>query len=152
MLCPEDKRLSAKQVLEHPFLTSAFKRHASIDSNDNNLSFKLKNMKEYKESSLMQRIVYTALSQRLSYAEIDNLQNIFIEMDKDCDGEISKKEFSEGIQSLKLMDQNSEEIQKLFKIMDFICGQICLLKSTPYLFIFSLSNSMDILLPPKTFS
>jgi len=118
MLCPEDKRLSAKQVLEHPFLTSAFKRHASIDSNDNNLSFKLKNMKEYKESSLMQRIIYTALSQRLSYAEIDNLQNIFIEMDKDCDGEISKKEFSEGIQSLKLMDQNSEEIQKLFKIMD----------------------------------
>lgn len=120
MLCPENKRLSSKEVLEHPFMKSAFKRHCAIDdqSAEDNKTNKLKNLKDYANSSLMQRIIYTALSQRLSYAEIDNLQDIFIQMDKDHDGEISKTEFREGLQSLKITDQNNEQIQELFKIMD----------------------------------
>ena len=39
-------------------------------------------------------------------------------MDKDHDGEISKNEFREGCQSLKLADQNNKEMEELFRIMD----------------------------------
>lgn len=102
MLCPEADRLSCQQVLEHPFLVSAFKRHPQCDSTKENDSLRLKNLKDYSNSTLMQRVIYTAISQRLSYAEIDNLQEIFSELDRDHDGQISNKEFTEGLQTLKL--------------------------------------------------
>lgn len=119
MICPERERLNSNQVLDHPFLTKAFRRHPSIDDSIyNNQNCRINNLKEYRDSTLMQRMIYTALSQRLTYDEINNLHDIFIQLDKDNDGQISKREFSEGIKILKLTDQNNEQIQDLFKIMD----------------------------------
>jgi calcium-dependent protein kinase len=118
MLCPEEKRLTAKEVLEHPFLTNAFKRHSVLESGLDNKNRLLASLKEFNNSKLIQRIIFTALSQRLSYTELENLKDIFNQMDKNNDGEVNHMEFTQGLQFLKLTDQSNEEIKKLFQLMD----------------------------------
>jgi calcium-dependent protein kinase len=118
MLCPENERLSAEEVLKHPFLTNAFKRHSILGSEVENKNKLLQSFKEYNNLKLIQRIVYTALSNRLSFAELDYLLEIFSQFDKNNDGDISMDEFRNGLQTLKLTDQANEDFKSLFEIMD----------------------------------
>lgn len=116
MICPEESRLTSKEVLNHPFIKEVHTRESNIDI-EKNMESKMKNLKEYSESSLVKKIVISTLVQRLSFEEIEDLQSIFNEMDVDNDGVISKEEFCNGLKNSNYFKSNNE-IDKLFKMID----------------------------------
>jgi len=116
MICPEENRLDAKGVLKHPFITNNMNREPNTNLSED-MKSKIVNLKQYTESTLLQRIVFTAMSQRLSFKEIETLQDIFISMDVDNDGVISNEEFLNGLRNLEI-SENDEEIKKIFQKMD----------------------------------
>jgi calcium-dependent protein kinase len=117
MICPEEKRITIKEILQHPFIKDNTKREPHIQDLSKNMQSKIDNLREYSESTLLQKIVYTALSQRLSFKEIEDLQEIFMSLDIDDDGVISQEEFIQGLKDLRVNTDN-EDIQNIFQMMD----------------------------------
>lgn len=119
MLCPESERLTAKQVLNHPFIKNHKDREPDIDP-IKNMKSRILHMKEHAQHrSLFQRIVYSSLTQRLTYKNFEDLKKIFEEMDKDYDGVISKQEFFNGIKEVDSNKTISEkELEGIFNLID----------------------------------
>jgi calcium-dependent protein kinase len=115
MICPERERLTSSEVLNHPYITDNTKREPDTDM-EKNMQAKIDNLKKFTETSLFQKIVYSSLSQRLSFKEIEDLQKIFNDMDMDNDGVISRDEFSEGLKTSNL--KNNKELMELFDKID----------------------------------
>lgn len=117
MICFEDQRLSAEQALSHEFFTSSKSRELDITDLSLNMKSKINNIKDYTQSSLLQRIIFTTMATRLSLKEMKDLEQIFNAMDVNNDGTITKQEFSEGLKMLKISEE-SEEVKKFFEMMD----------------------------------
>lgn len=116
MICPEERRLTAKDVLNHKFITKHTNNQLDQDSKDLT-DAKIKNMKEYTHSTTLQRMIYTAVAQRLSYNEIEELEKVFNHMDVNNDGVITMEEFNNGAKSLNISDKHSE-LKDVFSLID----------------------------------
>ena len=101
----------------HPFIKDQKNREPHLNDLSKNMTSKIENLKKYADSSLLKRIVYTALTQRLSFKEIEDLQEIFMLFDIDNDGVISQEEFTQGLQNLKIKTED-DEFKKIFDMMD----------------------------------
>ena len=115
MLIKEDSRLSASQVLEHPWFNLLKDEKISLQ----NLHFGKENFfKEYSESNLLKKIMLLYIASKLEENEILDLKTLFKGFDKDNNGQIDYKEFEKGIMELNTDDLNQEEIKKCFDEID----------------------------------
>ena len=116
MLVPEAQRLSASQVLEHPWFQLVKDNKIPLEKIklDGNSNF----FKEYKESNKLKKIVLLYMASKLQEEEILDLNKLFKAFDKNNDGQIDYKEFEQGIMRLNSKGIKNEEIQSMFDEID----------------------------------
>jgi len=112
MICPENKRYNAKQVLEHTWLKNASNKPLSEFKFDPIFLFR------YKNSNYLKKLSLLFIASRLEDNEIKDLKDIFYAFDQDKDGQISLKELQDGFLQLKSNHLNEKEIFNLFKSID----------------------------------
>ena len=100
MLVPESTRLSASQVLQHPWFNLVKNDKIPLEK----ITITGTNFfKEYKESNRLKKIVLLYIASKLQEDEIYGLNNLFKAFDKDNDGQIDYKEF------VDMMEYNPEK-------------------------------------------
>ena len=114
MLTIEEKRLSASQVLAHPWFKIVNDKELSLE----NLNFSSQFFREYKETNELKKIVLAFIASRLQENEINDLKEIFHAFDKDNDGQISYHEFEGGLMRLKSQQIKPDEIHSYFSSID----------------------------------
>jgi calcium-dependent protein kinase len=111
-LVPEDKRISAKEVLEHPW----FKK---IDNEENaDIQIDLHSFKDYVNSCKLKKMTLTYIASRLNENDVSNLREIFTSFDKNKDGHISLEELKNGLEKLNGKEIDNQEIEKIFLSLD----------------------------------
>ena len=112
MLVPENKRYTAKQVLEHPWFKNA------SDTPLTSLNFTTNFFIDYVQGSNMKKVALMFIASRLDENEINNLKNVFSAFDKSKDGQISYEEFRHGLIQLKSNRISEQDVYFLFKALD----------------------------------
>ena len=111
MLCKEEKRFSAEQVLNHVWL-----KNTNLSQNKNKTIPELiiSELKNYKNTNHFKRFVLTCLAMRLNEQEIIELRDIFCNIDINKDGVLTIEEVKQSLQ--KFLKEN--EIEKMFEEID----------------------------------
>lgn len=110
MLTEPTKRLTAEEVLQHPWI-----KDLAPHSNEAILKLNVGSLKTYGNSSKMKKAVMTFICSRMKDDEVSNLKEIFISIDKNGDGHLSLEEVKEGMKKVGLDEKGIED---LFKKMD----------------------------------
>ena len=115
MLVPEAERLSATQVMNHPWFNLVKDNKIPLEKiNFHGTNF----FKEYKESNRLKKIVLLYIASKLQEDEILDLNELFKAFDKDNNGQIDYKEFEQGLMRLNSKGIKKEEIQSYFNEID----------------------------------
>ena len=115
MLVPEAERLSASQVMNHPWFNLVKDNKIPLEKiNFHGTNF----FKEYKESNRLKKIVLLYIASKLQEDEILDLNELFKAFDKDNNGQIDYKEFEQGLMRLNSKGIKKEEIQSYFNEID----------------------------------
>ena len=114
MLCKESDRISAQEVLNHPWFNVTLEK-----KNENKfLNLKIDNFINYVNKNKFQKMIIMYIASRLTHEEIQNMKKIFKDFDSDNNGSISLDEFKDGL--LKLNNENKDkiDINKIFNEID----------------------------------
>ena len=103
MLAPLDNRYTADEVLEHPWMKMPLeeKRH-SLD---------LKSMRNFFFGARLAKYVKEIITASMSETDVKNLGNVFVEIDDDGDGLISRDQLIEAIKTN--FNFNDEELVEM---------------------------------------
>ena len=112
MLVPENRRYTAKQVLEHIWFKNA------PDTPLNQLGFNVHFFIDYIQASNFKKMSLMFIASRLDENEINNLKNFFTSFDKNKDGQISYEELRLGLLQLKSNKISERDIYFLFQTLD----------------------------------
>ncbi|XP_011623021.1 calcium-dependent protein kinase 13 isoform X2 [Amborella trichopoda] len=119
MLEPDPKlRLTAKQVLEHPWLQNA-KKAPNVPLGD----IVKTRLKQFSMLNRFKRRALRVIAEHLSIEEVEDIKEMFKMMDTDNDGTVTYEELKAGIQ--KLGSQLSEADVQL--LMEAVCISFTLL-------------------------
>lgn len=111
-----NKRFSAIQALEHKWIKNSEK---NISINTNVLKKVFDNLLNFEANNKLKEAVFAFISnQLLSVNDTKEVKKIFIELDEDSDGLLSRKELEEGL--LKFYPENEaiEMTRKIFEKVD----------------------------------
>ena len=111
MIAPENKRFTARQVMEHPWMNST-------GENLNNLNFDPSFLIEYARSNPFKKMTLLFIASRLDENEINNLKKTFEAFNLQKDGQISYEELKKGLKELNCQRITDEELCELFKSID----------------------------------
>ena len=111
MIAPENKRFTARQVMEHPWMNST-------GENLNNLNFDPSFLIEYARSNPFKKMTLLFIASRLEENEINNLKKTFEAFNLQKDGQISYEELKKGLKELNCQRITDEELCELFKSID----------------------------------
>ena len=109
-ICLEENRLSAKEILKHPWFKI-------LEDNNDNYNFNMDKIVNYVKLGTFQKMVLNYIASRLSEDEIKDLKKLFILFDCDKDGSINRNDFREGFRKLNLSLLESE-FESIFYSMD----------------------------------
>lgn len=114
MLAPLDKRYTADEVLEHPWMKMA------LEEKKYNLD--LKSVRSFFFGAKLAKYVREIISASMSETDVKNLGNIFVDIDDDGDGLISRDQLIEAIKNnFNFNDEELiEQILKSYKSEDKI--------------------------------
>lgn len=110
MLTPPQDRLSAEEVMQHPWMQSDANTGAIMQSCN------VDKLKNFVSVNKLKQAALQFIASQLSEDEISDLIDIFNSIDKNGDGEISLQEFKESVNSLS--PQTAKEIEAIFKKVD----------------------------------
>ena len=123
MLCPDNKRLSAKQILKNNWINNNKNNHFNSQLNIN-----IQSIFDYQKMSLFKKIILIFISWRLNDEEVKNIKNLFYFIDKDKKGTLNINDLSKGIEILvnenNLNEKNNKinfndlNIENIFKSID----------------------------------
>ena len=111
MIAPENKRYSAREVMEHAWMkvTSENKTYLNFDP-----SF----LVDYARSNPFKKMTLLFIASRLDESEIDSLKKTFEAFNLQKDGQISYEELKKGLKELNCQKITDEELCELFKSID----------------------------------
>ena len=112
MLISEDKRYSSEEVLSHRWFKNS--KNISLAKLDFDSSFLL----SYKDRDIFQKITLTCIASKLNTQQIQDLVNIFKGFDINHDGNISFKEFEQGLLQLNQNNLTEKDIKDIFNAID----------------------------------
>ena len=114
-LVKEDERYTIEQVLEHKWINKnkilPFYNKDICDEFENNLRL-------YQKMDNFEKKIIMFIAMRLSEKEIKKFENLFIALDKDNNGTLSKDELLEGINKFGENKISQEDINDIFKKID----------------------------------
>lgn len=111
-----EKRPSAEQMLQHPWLTDMLK---STHVDETLAQGALANLKNFRADYKLKQATYAYIaSQLLNKGERENLSKIFIAIDKNGDGKLSKEEIVDGYALYFGKHLNDEDVEQLFDSVD----------------------------------
>ena len=108
MLCSVDKRMSANDVLKHPWFDK--------ESPDVKGEINLSKLKDYVKANRLKKVVLNYIVTQTDESEIKDLIKLFNKLDVNGDGEITKEEFIKGLKSSK---GNTKQLTNIFSKIDF---------------------------------
>ncbi len=109
MLCKQENRYSAKEVLAHPWFELCEKTEFK------SINFNLESFQNYVKGNKLKRMVLTYVASRLNEEDIQNLKSEFLNIDKNNDSSISYEELKDVLKKYNLSDEN---IQKMYRAAD----------------------------------
>ena len=112
MLCAEDSRLTAEEVMKHPWVVN----EAPNAKDDIELNINLNSFKTYLASNKLKKAVITYIANRLSDDEVCKLKQTFKDIDTSGDGMISLDELKNAMKRTK--NVNMKNIEMIFKQID----------------------------------
>ena len=119
MLCDEDKRLSAQEVINHNWFKLAnSKKSKKID-------FKFDIVDDYCKLSKIKKGAFSYISSKLSNSELEELIEQFNVIDKNRDGVITLKELKEGLSNISKNENESsfsDYVKGIFNEIDLDCN------------------------------
>ena len=110
MLVPADKRISAQDVLEHPWL----KKFADKPKEAEITSILTKNLQAFRGAQKVKKAVLTYLATQLSEKEIEPMKKLFLSIDTNGDGRLSREEIINGFKGR----QDEKELYEIIIAMD----------------------------------
>ena len=118
MLCDENIRLSAKEVLQHNWLNDNEEEKKEKLVLDN---FNKEKLKLYQNIPKLKKNILSLIVSKCCNQDIENLKNIFNQLDLTNCGNLSFEEFKKGL--IKLTIENIEkDIQNIFKTNEVDCS------------------------------
>jgi calcium-dependent protein kinase len=121
------KRPDALEALNHPWLVEAAGR-ASSRSSEMGAETML-NLQRFAHGSHLRKAALTMLAFSLTSRELQDLEEVFLSMDKSCRGAISMEEFAEAIHGF--IEVSPEEVAEIFQGLDFSNGEE--IRYTPFI-------------------
>ena len=112
MICNENERLSAIEVLEHDWIKNCAPNSKGTLSNIN-----IQYFKKYKNMHKIKRAIYTFIALRLSDEETKYLKRLFQFFDVDNDGRITLNEMKDAFIRLNIKNYENE-IENIFNSID----------------------------------
>ncbi|MCQ2819858.1 MAG: protein kinase [archaeon] len=109
MICDPEKRLTAQQVLEHPWITQL-----APNASDSLQGLNVKNMRKYKKRNKIQRAIISYIASRLNDSDVSKLKECFTALDENKDGSLTLEELEKGIKNSGL----DFDISSIFKALD----------------------------------
>jgi calcium-dependent protein kinase len=92
MLVPAEQRISAQDVLNHPWIKKfADKKEAAVVT-----PILTKNLKTFRGAQKVKKAVLTYLATQLSEKEIEPMKKLFLSIDANGDGRLSREEIQAG--------------------------------------------------------
>mmetsp|Transcript_91352 Transcript_91352/g.200132 ORF Transcript_91352/g.200132 Transcript_91352/m.200132 type:complete len:471 (+) Transcript_91352:78-1490(+) len=88
------KRPSAEDLFSHPWLVNSFATTDRLIKFDKNVAA---NMRKFRFSSRLKKVVLTMIAQNLKDSDLEELRSVFIALDRNKDGTLSKQELVEGL-------------------------------------------------------
>ena len=111
MIAPENKRYSAREVMEHAWMKVT-------SENITNLNFDPSFLVDYARSNPFKKMTLLFIASRLDESEIDSLKKTFEAFNLQKDGQISYEELKKGLKELNCQKITDEELSELFKSID----------------------------------
>ncbi len=110
MLLPPDKRLTAQQVLEHPWIVKYADKKVQIDMPP----IVTRSLTRFKGAQKVKKAVLTYLATQLSEKEMAPMKKLFLGLDKNGDGKLSLEEVEKGLAG----KSNAKELLEIVQSMD----------------------------------
>ena len=111
-----DKRYTAKQALNHPWIIKS-KNRIQIDKNK--FAEIVQNLRNYKVTLKIQQSVLAYIVHNLVPKEdCYYLKQVFIAIDENSDGKLTKEELIKGLNIILDQKEAEEEVNRLFEIID----------------------------------
>ena len=111
MLSPSDTRLTAAEVLKHPWV-----QLLAPNSSNEGLKFQPTTFKSYSSSNKFKKAVLTYMASRLSEEEVKNLKATFQSIDENGDGMLSLEELKNAVAKADKIDFGN--VEEIFKAID----------------------------------
>lgn len=117
-----NKRLSAEDALQHPWFTKWKIKDKMSELKSKQIRAMIRNIREYKSNHILQQAALAYIVHNLPNIEVvQNACRLFVKIDKNLDGSISREEFVEGLN--ELVDEENEkfdenELNTIFDIID----------------------------------
>ena len=109
-ICPEEFRLSAKEVLNHPWFKI-------IDNNYFPFNYNFGNLFKFSKFDIFKKMILNYIAFNLNEEDVKDLKNVFYFFDCDNDGSINRNDLREGFKKLNY-DICEENIDCLFNSID----------------------------------
>ena len=110
MLVPADKRPTAQQVLEHPWISKMADKSVAVELP----SLLTDNLKAFKGAQKVKKAILTYLATQLSEKDIGPMKKLFMSLDKNGDGRLSAEEIHIGLTG----KSNEKELTEIILSMD----------------------------------
>lgn len=105
LICKTDKRLTAREALEHPWIKKYAADGGAIVSKEVTYP-KMDTLLNFDKYSKMKKIVLAAIATQLNPKDVKNLKSLFESLDTDDNGSLSLAELKRGLMDLR----NGEEL------------------------------------------
>ncbi len=93
MICPAEKRLNAQQVLEHPWVMRMADKPEKMELTP----IVTRQLQIFGGAQRIKKVVLTYLATQLSEKEMGPMKRMFMGLDKNGDGILSREEVREGL-------------------------------------------------------
>ena len=115
MLCPEEKRLSAVEVLEDKWFKK--KEEKKKNENDDIINFDINKFTKFTEINKIRNLALTFIASRINDNEVKDLKSFFVKMDINKDGVITFDELKQGLSKMNV-NLELDEVKELFQALD----------------------------------
>lgn len=110
LIVAPEKRLNAQQVLDHEWIKKFGEKSEAVEVT----AIMTKNLRTFRGAQKVKKAVLTYLATQLSEREIEPMKKLFLSIDENGDGRLSREEIAKGFKGR----QDEKELLDIMTAMD----------------------------------